>query len=104
MNDVDEICNSQHTCEWIEHVSLFLQFKFIYAISTTLPTNLFSSLSHKGAALKPFATSAKKAFCTLKEKRQIRVSVDMLSFSGARDQIDEQGRESTYLKLGIKYD
>ncbi len=33
-------------------------------IPPSLPTNLCNLLSHKGAALKPFATSAKKAFFT----------------------------------------
>lgn len=37
-----------------------------------LPTNLCSLLSHKGAALRPFATSAKKAFFTFRKVINVR--------------------------------
>lgn len=67
MEDVDEICNSQHTCE--RHVPIIETHSdqhFTMAMNESLvsPTNLCNLLSHRGAALKPFATSAIKAFFT----------------------------------------
>lgn len=67
MEDVDEICNSQHTCERNVPIIMLQSDRYITMATNeplVLPTNLCNLLSHKGAALKPFATSAKKAFFT----------------------------------------
>lgn len=57
MQDVDEICNGQHTCETKGFMFQFPQ-TYTSQFVLVLPTNLCNSLSHNGAALKPFATSA----------------------------------------------
>lgn len=92
MEDVDEVCDRQHACErkknlfstlFLLHFNL-LSPLLILALAVwvlrvcrplnllALPTNLCSLLSHKGAALRPFATSAKKAFFTFRKVINVR--------------------------------
>lgn len=65
MQDVDEVGNSQHTCGTKGYMFSLLSLRVTDTkLTWLLPTNLCNLLSHRGAALKPFATSAKKAFFT----------------------------------------
>lgn len=67
VEDVDEICNGQHTCEkgMALHLGKYSDVNEMWWHKYTfLPTNVCNLLSHKSAALRPFATSAKKAFFT----------------------------------------
>lgn len=84
MEDVDEIGNSQHTYD--RKGFMFPQLQFTVADTSSqilhqtlnLPTNLCNLLSHNGAALKPFATSAKKAFFTFWKSKCQTVSEDLI--------------------------
>jgi len=82
MEDVDEICNGQHTCERKGCMfPLHSQGPILpcnYSINPSLPTNLCNLLSHNGAALKPFATSAKKAFFTFMKSEFHKVRMIIL--------------------------
>lgn len=71
MEDVDEVCNRQHTCDRKDsHCFTSHSCQHLHNSSAVLPTNLWILLSHKGAALKPLATIAKKAFFTLGGRRK----------------------------------
>lgn len=70
MQDIDEVSNSQHTCgrNWFTPPFLDKPTKNTSLEEEThaLPTNLCNLLSHRGAALKPFATRAKNALFTFR--------------------------------------
>ena len=102
MEDVDEICYRQHTCDRKAckfPVMNNLQ-RLLLSISFFLPTNLCTLLSHRGAALKPFATSAKKAFFTCGGK-SIHFSV---SEWGCARKPWVWKQLQAHLELGVEYD
>lgn len=82
MEDVDKICNGQHTCveRHLLHLGKYCNGQKpkcdSVKYSPVLPTNVCNLLSHKSAALKSFATSAKKAFFTF-ESIEITQIVDL---------------------------
>lgn len=75
----------------------------LFKYSPSLPTNVFNLLSHKSAALGPFATRAKKAFFTFESIYH----TDWGFINRKQRQTTKKKRwdwMSSYLKLGIKND
>lgn len=64
VEDVDKIRNGQHTCDKQDSLTGRPKLQLRSKRPLALPTNVCNLSSHKSAALRPFATSAKKAFFT----------------------------------------
>ncbi len=88
VKNIDEICDRQHT--WRKRQGNEGNKRTTdtdqtnkHTLWSDLPTNLCSLLSHKGAALRPFATNAKKAFFTCIDTIDVFTSsIQILNYCG----------------------